>query len=572
MNLSAWKYYFKFYRGSFRTLLFSIIISSGQCLLVLLITFLVRYAFDATIPAGDLQMLVLAGLAILLLNLANSGISLWTRYLTLKTTKLAILRLRNELLTRCYAFSRSYYSETDRSKLHASIVQDTERLDMMSNALVALLLPALVISVALSGVLIFLNWFLFLVLIIVVPFLLIASRLMKKRVRERVSAFHRSFETFSKGMLFVLQMMDLTRIQTAEKFEIERQKQHLEELRITSGSMTWLSTLYSSVQYGIATVSGILILVIGGMAVALGSMSLGSLLAFYVAVAMLNSNLKIIMSSMPKIIFGNESLITLFNIVQTQDPPPYSGHKQIKFNGKITLESVYFQYKGQQVLQDINIKINPNTMMAIVGPNGAGKSTIAHLIMGFYSPQKGQLYADDHPYHILDMIHLRQSIGITKQDPFIFPGTIRDNITYGRPDASFQEVVEASELATAHEFIQEFPQGYDTLTGENGMLLSGGQRQRIAIARALLRQPKLLILDEPTNNLDEAASLQLMKNLKILNAVTTILIITNDMNILHEAEHIYVLQEGGHIIASENTMGEHHSVLDTARSLFNRVK
>jgi ABC-type bacteriocin/lantibiotic exporter with double-glycine peptidase domain len=209
-------------------------------------------------------------------------------------------------------------------------------------------------------------------------------------------------------------------------------------------------------------------------------------------------------------------------------------------------------------------------MGAIVGPNGAGKSTIAHLIMGFYSPQKGHLYADDHPYHILDMIHLRQSIGITKQDPFIFPGTIKDNIIYGRPDASFQEVVEASERATAHEFIQEFPLGYDTFTGENGMLLSGGQRQRIAIARALLRKPKLLILDEPTNNLDEAASLQLMKNLKKLNDVMTILIITNDMNILPEAQYIYSLQEG-HIITLEDTTSVHHSGLDT-RSLFNRVK
>jgi ABC-type bacteriocin/lantibiotic exporter with double-glycine peptidase domain len=216
------------------------------------------------------------------------------------------------------------------------------------------------------------------------------------------------------------------------------------------------------------------------------------------------------------------------------------------------------------------MKINPNTMVAIVGPNGAGKSTIAHLIMGFYSPQSGQLYADDHPYHILDMIHLRQSIGITKQDPFIFPGTIRDNIIYGRPDASFQEVIKASERATAHEFIQEFPQGYDTFTGENGMLLSGGQRQRIAIARALLRKPKLLILDEPTNNLDEAASLQLMKNLKKLNDVMTILIITNDMNILPEAQYIYSLQEG-HIIAHEDTMSLHHSELDT-RSLFNRMR
>jgi ATP-binding cassette subfamily B protein len=566
MNLSAWKYYIKFYRGSFHTLLLSVIISAGQCLLVLPIAFLVRYTFDKIIPAGDLRLLVLSGIAILLLNLVNSGISLLTRYLTLKTTKFAIQKLRDELLNKCYAFSRAYYCEADRSKLHASIVQDTERLDVMSNALIALLLPALSVSVALCAVLIFLNWFLFLVMITVVPFLLLVSRVMKKHVKDRVNAFYRSFETFSKGMLFVLQMMDLTRIQTAEKFETERQRKNFEELRITSGSMAWLNSAYSSVQYGIATVSGILILIIGGMSVASGSMSLGSLLAFYVAVSILNSNVKIVISSIPQIIAGKESLNTLFNIVRTQDPLPYSGNRQIKFSGKIILESVNFQYKDRQILQDINLTITPNTMAAISGPNGVGKSTIAQLIMGFYRPQSGQLYADDHPYHTLDMSHLRQSIGIVMQDPIIFPGTIWENITYGRQDASLQDVVYASELSTAQEFIQEFPQGYNTLTGENGMLLSGGQRQRIAIARALLRQPKLLILDEPTNHLDEEALHQLVNSLKRINNFTTILIISNDMDIVREAQYIYVLQEGGNIVLSEDTTGD-PSGLYISRSL-----
>jgi ATP-binding cassette subfamily B protein len=571
MNLSAWQYYIKFYRGSYRTLLLSVIISAGQCLLVLPIAFLVRYAFDKIIPAGDIRLLVLAGIAILLLNLANSGITLLTRYLTLRTTKIAIRVLRDELLNRCYNFSRSYYSETDRSKLHAIIVGDTQRLDVMSNALVALLLPSLVISIALCGVLIFLNWFLFLVMTIAVPFLILVSRLMKKGVKERVNAYYRSFENFSKGILFVLQMMDLTRIQTAEKFETERQRKHFEELRVTSGSMAWLNAAYTSVQYSIAIVSGILILVIGGMAVASGSMSLGALLAFYVAVSMLNSNLKIVISSIPQIIAGKESLDTLFNIVRTQDPPSYSGHKQIKFSGNITLASVNFQYKERQILQDINLTIKPKTMVAIAGPNGVGKSTIAYLVMGFYRPLSGQLYADDHPYHTLDIIHLRQSIGFVMQDPIIFPGTILENITYGRQDASLQEIISASELATSHEFIQEFPQGYNTITGENGMLLSGGQRQRIAIARALLRQPKFLILDEPSNHLDEAAARQLMINLKRLNDITAILIISNDINIIRETQYTYFLQEGGHVILSENSLND-SSGLYIPGSMLNKVK
>jgi ABC-type bacteriocin/lantibiotic exporter with double-glycine peptidase domain len=345
-------------------------------------------------------------------------------------------------------------------------------------------------------------------------------------------------------MLFVLQMMDLTRIQSAEHFETERQRKNFEELRLTSGHMAWLRSAYSLVQNTIVASSGVVIMTVGGGAVATGYMTLGELLSFYTAVALLRTHLNTISSCIPQIIEGNESLATLFSLLDTKDSRPYSGARQIAFSGKITLESVHFQYKDHPVLHDINITIHPGTTVAIVGPNGSGKTTIANLIIGFYRPQKGRLCADDHPFDELDIVHLRCHIGVVMQDLIIFPGTILENITYGCPDVSTQQIVRASELATAHEFIQELSQGYDTFVGEGGVLLSGGQRQRIAIARALLRQPKLLILDEPTNHLDETAVRQLMNNLKKLDTIPTTIIIGHDKEIMREAEHVYLLQEG----------------------------
>jgi len=273
-------------------------------------------------------------------------------------------------------------------------------------------------------------------------------------------------------------------------------------------------------------------------------MTLGELLSFYTAVALLRTHLNTISSCVPQIIEGNESVTTLFSLLETKDSRPYSGARQIAFSGKITLELVHFQYKDHPVLHDINLTIHPGTTVAIVGPNGSGKTTIANLILGFYRPQTGRLCADDHPFDELDIMHLRRHIGVVTQNPIIFPGTILENITYGCPDVSSQQMVRASELATAHEFIQELPQGYDTFVGEGGVLLSGGQRQRIVIARALLGQPKLLILDEPTNHLDEAAVRQLMNSLKRLDSVPTTIIISHDMDIGREAQHVYVLQKG----------------------------
>lgn len=388
MSPSAWRYYAKFYRQSYRTLGLSVVASVAQSLLFLPITFLIRYAFDKIIPSGNFRLLALSCVAIVLLNLTGSAITLWIRYTTLRITKVAIRDLRDELLNRCYAFSRSYYSLADRGKLSASIVWDTERLDTMSNALAVQLLPSIVICITLSAVLIYLNWFLFIVLVSVAPILLLTSQSMKKRAVERYNHYRQSLTTYSKGIFFLLQMMDLTRIQTAEPFEVKRQRKNLEELRLTSTSLGRLNTAYSELQNAIIVISGVLILIVGGKAVAAGSMTLGGLLSFCVAIALMSNYLRNIWSTIPQIITGNESLITLFNIMKTEDRSPYSGRKQITFSGKITLESVSFQYKDQWVLQDISLTINPNTQVAVLGPNGAGKTTIAHLILGLYSPKK----------------------------------------------------------------------------------------------------------------------------------------------------------------------------------------
>jgi len=547
MNLKAWRFYFKFYRDSYTRLFFCLFLSCFQTLLVLPITFLVRYTFDSVIPSGNVNILLLVGAVIFLMNVVHNTVTLWTRFLTLNVTKKAIRDLRDELLTRCCACSRSYYTETDRSKLHTKLVQDSERTDWMSNALIPLAMPSFVIVLGLTGILFYLNWKLFLLVFCFVPILFLVNRKLRKKIKSRVQDFHRSFEKFSKGTLFLLQMMDLTRLSTAEDYEMQRQRKNLEQVRITSGSMAWLNALYHSIQNGIVVLSGVLILIVGGISVTQGDMTLGSLVSFYVALALLHNYLRVFLSTIPDIIAGNESLTTLYNFINLQDTVPYSGRKIISFQGRIQLESVFFAYKKNNILQDINFTITPNTMKAIVGANGVGKTTIIQLILGFYRPLKGHIFADGISYDELDLRHFRKSLGVVMQDPILFPGTIRENITYGFPSATHEDLVRASHLATSHEFVEKLPKGYDTQIGESGVLLSGGQRQRIAIARALFRRPKILILDEPTNHLDRKTISRLMNNLQNLAETPAILTVTQDMYILDEIQDILELGEGGRL-------------------------
>jgi ABC-type multidrug transport system fused ATPase/permease subunit len=547
MNLTAWRYYARAYRGYYGPLSGAVLGACGQSLLVLPLVLIVRRIFDSVIPGRQFRLLALAAGAMFLLNLANGALSLWIRSVSLRITKIVIRQIRNDMVDRLYSFPRMFYDNCDRSILHATIVQDTERVDVMSNALVALALPSALVSSVLCAVLVYLNPVLFGVMACVAPPLYLASRFMGGKVRGRMNQFRRSFDSFSKGILHVLQTMDLARIQTAEPFESGRQKSKIEDLRITSGSMAWLETAYGLVQSTISAVGSILILIVGGVAVGRGSMSIGDLLAFYVTVSLLSGYVRNIVTSVPQIIMGNESLGTLYGLIASPTPPVHWGSRKVDFSGSVVFDSVHFAYKEQPVLEGLSLEIEPRGTVAIIGPNGSGKSTIAYLIAGLYRPQRGRILVDGIPYEETDLISLRSSMGFVMQDPILFSGTILENITYGRPDTAFERVVEAAELATADEFIRDMPDGYETRTGDNGVLLSGGQRQRIAIARALLRRPRLLILDEPTNHLDVQAVHGFLRNLAAMKDRPATLIISHDMEVVRHSDTIYAL-EGGRAI------------------------
>lgn len=543
-DLAAWHYFIRFYQGHYRTLLFSSFGSAAQSLVVLPSLLLIRFAFDEAIPQKNIYLLVLAGAGIFVFRLVNSGISLWLRAVNIKIICAAIMNLRGDLLKKLYHFSRSFHTQSDQKTIHARIVQDTERLSNMSTALISRLMPALFTSLALCVMLLFLNWFLVLVMISVFPVLFFANRYTGRQVKAKVFVFQRAFEQFSKGILFVLRYMDLTRVQTAEKEETERQTAILNNLRGTTGGMAFIYAFHAQVQQTLAGLSGIIILVVGGASVAMGHMTIGEFLSFYVAAAILISHVNTVTDSIADLLTGNESMITLHRLAETDDIQPYQGRRQITFKGSLFLESVAFKYDDQPVLKDIHLRINPDSKIAIVGPNGAGKSTIIQLILGFYAPWRGKLYADNVPYEELDITHLRRSIGVVMQHPPLFSGTVLENITYGAYGIDRAQVSRACEYALADEFIRRLPEGYDTQIGEEGVLLSGGECQRLAIARAILGRPALLILDEPVNHLDSASVARLMNNLDSLEDPPATVIISHDMSVVNYAREIYYLENG----------------------------
>jgi len=455
-----------------------------------------------------------------------------------------VARIRYDLLSRLYRLSRSFYSDTNHGGLHNTIVQETERVDMMSNAIVSRLLPALLAGAALSLVLIWLSWKLFLVTLLVAPLLFGMNQILGRKLKVVSREFRRSFESFSKGVLFVTESIDLTRSQTAEKFELKRQWEQIEELRERSGRFAWFDTANSSIQSNLAMLAGVLVLMAGGVAVAHRSMTIGALLSFFVTLRMLSQYGAQVVQIAPTIVLGHQALLALYQLLSTESVEPYTGTAAIDFQGEIRFESVTFRYGKPAVLSGVNLIVSPQRTVALVGPNGCGKSTILHLILGFYRPNEGVLYCDGRPYDEVDLSCVRRAIGFVAQNPVFVNGSIRENISYGMPEATPEQICGAASLALADEFIAKLPERYETHIGDGGVRLSGGQRQRIAIARALLREPKVLVLDEPTNHLDICAVTRLMENLRKLESDLALVLVSHDRDVVRYADDVYEIENG----------------------------
>ncbi|MFN8538620.1 MAG: ABC transporter ATP-binding protein [Thermomicrobiales bacterium] len=519
----------------------------GQSALLAPLALLVRHTFDELIPQRDLGGLALAALAMLACYIASIGVALWGRIAINRTVKRAIARLRGDVLTSILALPRADYVASDLGALQANIVQDTERLDAMSDQAIGQLLPNVVTIATLLVALTVISPFMALVVVVTGVPLYPLGRALRARARVRFRRFRRALEGYSTGTLFVLRAFDLIRAHHAEAYESRRQGERIAELEESSAQVNAGNARWAAIEDMIASAGAVLVLVVGGGAVAVGRLSLGECVSAFVIIALLRDYLRAGLRALSQVVGGAQSLDALHALVTTPREQPYAGARVLDFAGEVALDGLTFGYDPDRpILRDLSLTLGPRgAIVAIVGPSGAGKSTLISLILGLHRPQSGGLTADGIAYADLDLATLREQMGMVPQDPIIFNGTVGENIAYGLPDATPAAIRQAAELAAAHDFIAALPQGYDTPVGDEGVLLSGGQRQRLALARGLLRRPALLLLDEPTNHLDSASVRHFMDSLCSLPEAPTIVLISHDLDLVHgAATAIYELREG----------------------------
>lgn len=471
--------------------------------------------------------------------------------------------MANDLRIRTYShlqhLSLAYYDSHKVGELLSTITTDVNTIqDFVSATLLTILVDVLTIA-GMFGLMLYLRWDFALISIGMAPFLLLfvirfkravkmATHEVRKDQAELITVLQHGLESIRAVNVYGRQELEENRLQ---KVSLETVHAALKARRIKS----FISPVFA---LGVSICTAFVIWR-GAYLVLAGVMTIGSLTVFLSYMSKFFSPVKDLGKMTVSIAQATVALeriqqILKANMIIPQKPNAYDPGK---LTGNIVFDHVSFSYHAEiPILKDINITIKAGQRIGICGPTGGGKSTIASLIPRLYDPTSGRVLIDGHDISDYTLEGLRREIGFVLQDTMLFYGTIRNNIAYGRPEASEKEIIEAARLASADEFIAKLPMGYDTLVGERGVTLSGGERQRIGIARAVVRNSPILILDEPTASLDAESEKIVSDALSKLMKGRTVITISHRLNTLASADKIFVIKEG--MVAEEGT---HESLL-----------
>ena len=451
---------------------------------------------------------------------------LYNKHISLTLIKKFILDIREKLIFKLIFLKANFYTDEDLDKIHNQIVQDTERLDNMAAALLTQIIPAIIVIIGLSGVLIYMNFTLFILLLFILPFVYLVGARMSKKLKESILVFHEDFAKFSAGVTFILKFYDLIKISSAEMTEFSKQKLILQSVQKSSKNVAWNATAYNTIQGNLVVVGGFVVLLLGGLQMMNGQISLGGLISFYVILNVTSSYFKTIITFVPVVVEGQNSLNSL-DAILSNDSIEITPLTNFRFQNFISFQEVGFSYGKAQILMNTNFEIKKHQIFGIYGESGSGKTTLIKLLLGIYPVGSGQILIDGQNIEKLNLAEFRKQVGYLPQEPMFFSGTIFENLIYGLDDINTSEIELFCSKCLIHDFIISLPNGYETEIGNTGNKLSGGQKQRLAIARALIRKPEILILDEPDKNLDENSILHILAYIKQMR-ITTILISHNN--------------------------------------------
>jgi len=530
--------------------------------------YLLKVAIDNYIVQGDLTGLTFIAIILVAVYIINWFSDYERTYQISWLGQNMVNDIRMKLFSHLQDLSFSFYDKSEAGRIISRVTNDTDTLSMIFAQGIVTVLSDILTLVGIVVVMLWLSVPLTLATLVVIPILLLSTLVFQSRLRRAYRMTRKKIAKVTSKLQESISGIREIQSFTRERDTIETFRQaNIENLQANVQAGRIFALLMPVIQIT-GAVGTCIVLWYGGILTVGGGITLGILVAFLAYVTSFFRpivNLTTFYNTVQSAMAAAERIFeTIDTRPEIADAPEAVELSRVQ--GRIVFQNVSFGYNlSDPVLEDIDFSVEPGKTLAIVGPTGAGKSTMVRLLSRFYEPQSGVITVDGHDVRGVTLRSLHNQMGVVLQEPFLFSGTVMENISYGKLDATDEEVKNIAKLVGAHEFITSFPDGYETEVGERGMRLSVGQRQLISFARALLRDPPILILDEATSSLDPYTELKIKKGLSVLLKNRTSIVIAHRLSTVRNADNIIVV-DNGEIVEEGN-----HRELMKNKGLYRRL-
>ena len=512
-----------------------------------IIPILIREAIDGGITTGEYRVAVRYALIVLLVAVLNGAFSFSGRYLLVKAAQHAVYHLRMDAFRAIQRHRMEFFDKTYSGQLISRITNDTERITRFLSFRVRMFVYSIFLIIVSLYYMARMNTALTGVALITIAAVVALNTTYARTVRpiyDKVRHQTGVIASVSTGSIAGVKTIKTLSVEENIQGKFSKENEELYSLNVEA---TKITALYGNAPFLIMGTAMSVMLYYGGRAIMANTLTVGELTAFLTYMLTMTWPLRALGFTIGDIQRSLAAASRLFEVIDLApaeiDPPDAVELNNSK--GEIEFRDVHLTYHtGKTVLKGLNLKIKPGERILITGPPGSGKSTLLKLIARFYEPDRGQVLIDGVDVGKIKTSNLRKTVAYVPQEPFIFNRSLRENIALAKPDASMEEIIRAAKIAKIHDFIASLPEGYETVVGEKGVTLSGGQRQRIALARALLLEPKILLLDDPVSNLDAETEEKLVGDLKDILEGKTALIVSQRLSMVKLADRVIVMVDG----------------------------
>ncbi|MCM0757990.1 ABC transporter ATP-binding protein/permease [Sporomusa sphaeroides DSM 2875] len=557
--------YIRPYLPRFIMAIVCILVASGTNLVL---PWIIQNVIDDVLTAKDMYKLNIIAGGIVAVYLLRGFFFFGQNYLMSYIGQRVVIDIREGLYRHFQRLSLSYFEKRQTGSIMSYVTNDVAALQ---NALVESVIELVTESAILIGsmaAMFYIHWKLALLTLITMPLVAQAINIFGKHLRTASRITQERAADITSVLQETISAVRVIKSFVREEYEIGRfNRENYSNFRAQMKTAQLSATLTPIIEF-LGAIGVTLIIWYGGREVIYGNLSSGALIAFLIYVVNITNPIKRLSRVYSNIQRALAAAQRVFDVLDTEpEIKDMPGAKELpRITGRLTFEQVNFSYKpGEMALADVSLTVEPGQMVAIVGPSGAGKTTIANLIPRFYDPMSGRITIDGYDIKTVTLASLREQIGIVPQETVLFNGSVYENILYGDLKAGEEAIIAAAKAANAHEFIIGMPEGYNTQIGERGSKLSGGQRQRIAIARAILKDPRVLILDEATSALDTESEKLVQDALDKLMVNRTSFVIAHRLSTVQRADIILVMDKGRII-----ERGIHEQLL-TAGGLYSKL-